>query len=281
MKYIELSFKITPYSEDMADVLAAVTAEAGLESFTAMPEGIKGYAGEGKLDEQKLKESLSLFDTMGVTVTFTRQMIEDRNWNEEWERTGFNPVLVAGRVSIHDTGHAGFPQAEYHILIDPRQAFGTGSHQTTGQIIERLLGMDVCGLSVLDAGCGTGILGIFCALKGAASVFAYDIDPWSVSNTKDNIQLNHAGGLQVVEGDASVLEDKEETFDLVLANINRNILLADMPAFAKVMRKGARLVLSGFYTEDIPMLREKAHTLGLTYVDCTEKEGWATLLFQN
>lgn len=281
MKYIELSFRIKPYSEDMADVLAAVTAEAGLESFTGAPEGVKGYIREDLFDERRLDASLSLLDTMGVAVTYTRQTIEDRNWNEEWERTGFNPVLLAGRVSIHSTAHSGCPEAEYHILLNPRQAFGTGSHQTTGMIIERLLEMDVCGMSVLDAGCGTGILGIFCAMRGAADVLAYDVDPWSVSNTKDNIRLNHVEGVRVEEGDASVLEGKEERFDLVLANINRNILLADMPSFAGVMKQGARLVLSGFYTEDIPLLRNKAHALGLKFVDRTEKDGWATLLFQN
>lgn len=280
MRYIELSFKIEPYSGDMADVLAAVTAEAGLESFTETPDGMNGYVREYLFDARVLKESLSVFDTMGVAVTYTQKRIEDRNWNEEWERTGFSPVLIADRVLIHNVSHTSLPAAEYHILIDPHQAFGTGGHQTTGMIIERLLGMDVRGLDVLDAGCGTGILGIFCAMKGAGHVFAYDIDSWSVSNTKDNMQLNRIERLQVVEGDASVLDGKEASFDLVLANINRNILLADMPSFVKAMKKGARLVLSGFYTEDVPLLQDKACSLGLTYVDCTEKDGWATLLFQ-
>lgn len=280
MNYIELSFGIEPYSEDMADILAAVAGEAGLESFTEISGGLKGYVRENLFDARRLEESLSVFSSMGVDVTYTQQKIEDRNWNEEWERTGFNPVLIAGRVLIHNIRHTGLPQAEYHILIHPQQAFGTGSHQTTGLIIERLLDMDVRGLKVLDAGCGTGILGIFCAMKGAGKVFAYDIDPWSVSNTKDNMELNHVEGLQVVEGDASVLEGKEG-FDLVLANINRNILLADMPSFVKVMKKGARLVLSGFYTEDVPLLQEKAHELGLTYMDSTAKDNWTTLLFQH
>lgn len=279
MRYLELSFKIEPYSGDMADILAAVAAEAGLESFTETGQGIKGYVREDMFDAVALAGQLSIFSTMDVKVTYTQDSIEDRNWNEEWERTGFSPVLIAGRVLIHNVNHSNLPQAEYHIVIDPHQAFGTGSHQTTGLIIERLIGMDVRGLSVLDAGCGTGILGIFCAMKGAKSVLAYDVDPWSVRNTQDNLKLNHINNLQVVEGDASVLEGKDG-FDLVLANINRNILLADMPSFVKVMRKGGKLVLSGFYTEDIPLMSGKAASLGLTYVDCTMKDDWATLLFQ-
>lgn len=279
MKYLELSFKIEPYSSDMADILAAVAAEAGLESFTENVQGLTGYVRKDLFDAEALDAQLSIFPNMDVNVVYTQKDIEDRNWNEEWERTGFNPVLIADRVLIHNVNHQNLPPADFHILIDPHQAFGTGNHQTTGLIIERLLGMDVQGQNVLDAGCGTGILGIFCAMKGAKNVFAYDIDPWSVRNTTENLKLNHIDCLQVVEGGASVLDGKGG-FDLVLANINRNILLADMPSFVRAMKKGGKLVLSGFYTEDIPLLQDKASLLGLTYVDRTVKDNWATLLFQ-
>lgn len=279
MKYWELSFKIEPYSKDMADVLTAVAAEAGLESFVETETGVDGYVRTDAFDADILNEGLSLFPTMNVEVSYTKKEIEDRNWNEEWERNGFQPVLVTGRVLIHNPYQKDLPHADYHLLIDPHQAFGTGNHQTTSMIIERLVDMDITGLNVLDAGCGTGILGIFCAMKGAENVFAYDIDPWSVQNTVDNMQLNGIDRLQVVEGDASVLAEKSG-FDLVLANINRNILLADMPSFVRTMKKDALIILSGFYTEDIPLLQEKADSLGLVYIDSTTKDNWATLMFR-
>ena len=280
MKYLELHFKISPYDRDMADLLTGVAAEAGLESFTEDEQSIKGYVREDAFDAGRLEDNLSMFEAMNVRVTYTLKAVEDRNWNEEWERTGFRPVLLAGRVLVHNGSYGDLPPAEYNILIDPHQAFGTGSHQTTGLIVERLLGMDLDGLQVLDAGCGTGILGIFCAMKGAAGVYAYDIDSWSVRNTVQNAGLNRVGCLRVEEGDASLLAGKTG-FDLVLANINRNILLADMPAFAACLKKGGRLILSGFYTEDIPLMQVKAASVGLKFVDSTVKDNWVSLLFQS
>ena len=146
-------------------------------------------------------------------------------------------------------------------------------------ILERLLGMDLGHKTVLDAGCGTGVLGIFCTLKGAKSVWAYDIDRWSVDNTKENMLLNGVKNMEVVEGNASILQGKD-AFDLILANINRNILLADLPSFVSVMHAGSQMILSGFYVEDMPLLVQKAKSLGLNYLNHTEKENWATLLFE-
>ncbi len=197
----------------------------------------------------------------GVKVTYRLAEAEDKNWNEEWERNGFEPVRIADRILIHSPEHHNLSPAEYDIVIDPHQAFGTGTHHTTGMILERLLGMDLGHKTVLDAGCGTGVLGIFCTLKGAKSVWAYDIDRWSVDNTKENMLLNGVKNMEVVEGNASILQGKD-AFDLILANINRNILLADLPSFVSVMHAGSQMILSGFYVEEYTFACAKSEKLG-------------------
>ena len=250
-----------------------------MESFVDTPQGVKGYVQTGLFEQSVLDNLLDFFPIEDVKVTYRLAEAEDKNWNEEWERNGFEPVRIADRILIHSPEHHNLSPAEYDIVINPHQAFGTGTHHTTGMILERLLGMNLGHKTVLDAGCGTGVLGIFCTLKGAKSVWAYDIDRWSVDNTKENMQLNGVKNMEVVEGNASILQGKD-AFDLILANINRNILLADLPSFVSVMHAGSQMILSGFYVEDIPLLVQKAESLGLSYLNHTEKENWATLLFE-
>lgn len=278
MKYFELDFKITPFSTDAADLLMTLVGEAGLESFVETEDGFKGYAQERLFHQEALDEMVEAFPFIDHQVTYTIVEAEDKNWNEQWEKEGFKPVVIADRVLVTNQQDAA-SSYDYKIIIDPHQAFGTGGHQTTGMIIERLLHMDMAGLDVLDAGCGTGILSIFALMRGAKHVFAYDIDNWSVRNTLENVALNGVAPIDVVEGDASVLTEGL-SYDVVLANINRNILLADMPTFRSVMHKGSRLVLSGFYVEDIESLKAKAAELGLTFVNQTERENWASLMFE-
>ncbi len=278
MKYFELDFKITPFSTDAADLLMTLVGEAGLESFVETEDGFKGYAQERLFHQEVLDEMVETFPFIDHQVSYTIVEAEDKNWNEQWEKEGFKPVVIADRVLVTNQQDAA-SSYDYKIIIDPHQAFGTGGHQTTGMIIERLLHMDMAGLDVLDAGCGTGILSIFALMRGAKHVFAYDIDNWSVRNTLENVALNSVAPIDVVEGDASVLTEGL-SYDVVLANINRNILLADMPAFRSVMHKGSRLVLSGFYVEDIESLKAKATELGLTFVNQTERENWASLMFE-
>ena len=278
MKYFELDFKITPFSTDAADLLMTLVGEAGLESFVETEDGFKGYAQERLFHQEALDEMVEAFPFIDHQVSYTIVEAEDKNWNEQWEKEGFKPVVIADRVLVTNQQDAA-SSYDYKIIIDPHQAFGTGGHQTTGMIIERLLHMDMAGLDVLDAGCGTGILSIFALMRGAKHVFAYDIDNWSVRNTLENVALNSVAPIDVVEGDASVLTE-DLSYDVVLANINRNILLADMSAFRSVMHKGSRLVLSGFYVEDIESLKAKAAELGLTFVNQTERENWASLMFE-
>ena len=223
------------------------------------------------------------FPLPGHRIDYVREEVEDKNWNEEWEKNYFQPLLIGSadhpRCVVSSTFHTDVPEAEYSIKINPQMSFGTGHHQTTAQMLERLLNDEVCGLEVLDMGCGTGILAILASLRGAKHCVAVDFDEWCVRNTRDNLALNAVGEIEVVHGDATVLESRPEAFDLVIANINRNILLADLPRYVAAMRSGAHIYMSGFYTADVAPLRERAEALGLTFVDERSREDWACIKF--
>lgn len=279
MKYVEVIFQLNPWNESASDILAALCGEMGFETFVSEEPFLKGYVQKTVFDEQQLRDTLDFFPIPEVKITCSIADAEDKDWNEEWEKNGFEPIIIGSELTVQGTGHDCPAKTQYEILLDPKMAFGTGSHETTYMILEQLLTMDLTGKQVLDAGCGTGVLGIMTALKGAASVMAYDIDEWSVNNTRTNCLLNHVENITVHEGDASVLQNLESTFDLVLANINRNILLADMPHFVRVLKNGGQLILSGFYTEDIAQLVQAAETLGMEKVQEKERNGWACLLF--
>lgn len=279
MKYFQIDFKISPYNSDAAELLAAIVADAGLESFEESKNGLIGYVQESLFDEVVLNQCFENFPFVGITITYTVSNAEDKNWNEQWEQEGFKPIVIANKVLITNIPEDDSSVYDYKIIIKPQQAFGTGTHHTTSMIISRLCEMDLQGMRVLDAGCGTGILGIFSLLRGAKSVLAYDIDNWSVRNTQQNVALNHLTNLDVEEGNVTILASKG-TFDLILANINRNILLADMKYFRKAMHEGSLLIISGFYVEDISMLIDEAESLGLTYVNQMDAENWASLLFR-
>lgn len=280
MKYVEVIFQLTPWNEAASDILAAFCGDMGFETFVTEEPFLKGYIQKSVFDEQQLRDTLEFFPMPEVVITYSTADAEDKDWNEEWEKNGFEPIIIGSELTVQGTGHDCPSNTRYEILLDPKMAFGTGSHETTYMILEQLLTMDLNGKEVLDAGCGTGVLGIMTALKGAASVMAYDIDEWSVNNTRTNCALNHVENITVHEGDASVLQNLENRFDLVLANINRNILLADMPHFVRVLKNGGQLILSGFYTEDVAQLVEAAQALGLEKVLQKERNGWACLLLK-
>ena len=301
MKYYEVDFNVLPFSSDACDLLAALAGEAGFETFEETDHGLKGYVQQQLFDRSLLDSLLQMFPLPGVTVSYTVGEAEDRDWNEQWEQQGFEPILVEGgglkvegpSILIHDGRH--YPPSTLHlppstitVEIDARQAFGTGTHETTRMVCATLLdllsspnGGNRVGLSprVLDCGCGTGILGITAMKLGARECVAYDIDEWSVDNTRHNAVINQVE-LTPLLGDSSVLNNVEGEFDIIMANINRNILLADMPAFRQKMAPGARLILSGFYTADIPQLTARATELGLSLVSQKEEADWACLLFK-
>ena len=283
MKYFEADFTISPYSPDAIDLLADIAGEAGFESFEVTPTGLKGYVQQQLFNPMLLDFGIADFPIECVDITYDIHEAEDRDWNEQWEQEGFEPIVIPPSLVIHDGRH--LPDDSYltSIEIDARQAFGTGTHETTRMICSTLLELKeqkLAGARVLDCGTGTGILSI-CALKlGAAEAIGYDIDEWSVDNARHNAVINQVDdNFRSLLGDTSILNKVDGTFDLVLANINRNILLSDLPAFREKMSDRALLILSGFYTSDTTMLISKAETLGLTLQKQREDQDWACLVF--
>lgn len=282
MKYFEVDFQLSPLSQDACDILAALTADAGFESFEETQHGIRGYVQQPLLDRQALEDIVNNFPIMGTNIIYTINKAEDKDWNEQWEQEGFEPIIVGNnRLAIHDGRHLPSQPADISVEIDARLAFGTGTHETTQMICEWMLDMPMKGLRVMDAGCGTGILGIVALKLKASHVTAYDIDEWSSDNTCHNAVINRVDSqLSVYCGDASLLDSKTADYDLVLANINRNILLNDMPRFCQIMKQDAKLILSGFYTEDIPLLEARGKELGLTLTGAKNRDKWASIIMQ-
>lgn len=282
MKYFEVDFQLSPLSQDACDILAALTADAGFETFEETQHGIRGYVQQPLLDRQALEDIVNNFPIMGTNIIYTINKAEDKDWNEQWEQEGFEPIIVGNnKLAIHDGRHLPSQPADISVEIDARLAFGTGTHETTQMICEWMLDMPMKGLRVMDAGCGTGILGIIALKLKASHVTAYDIDEWSSDNTRHNAIINCVDSqLSVYCGDASLLDSKTADYDLVLANINRNILLNDMPRFCQIMKQDAQLILSGFYTEDIPLLEARGKELGLTLTGTKNRDKWASIIMQ-
>lgn len=280
MKYFEAEFVISPLSPDATDLLAALAGEAGFESFEETPTGLKGYVQQQLFDQSALQTALADFPFDNVDITYTIREAEDRDWNEQWEQEGFEPIVIADQLVIHDGRHLPDVDSKVQIEIDAKLAFGTGTHETTRMICTQLL--KLAKGRVLDCGTGTGILSI-CALKlGATEAVGYDIDEWSVDNARHNAVINRVDDrFTSILGDAKILENIDEKFDIVLANINRNILLADMPMFVSKMHEGSLLILSGFYSDDCKILIEKAHSIGLKLVSQTTDHDWACLVLMH
>ena len=240
MKYLEFTFHTTPCTEIVNDVLSAVLGEAGFESFVEQTDGIAAYIQKDLYNETVLKEALADFPLPDTQVEYAYQEAEDKDWNEEWEKNFFQPIVIDNRCVIHSTFHKDVPQATYDIVINPQMAFGTGHHETTSLIIEELLDNELKDKSLLDMGCGTSILAILARMRGAHPCTAIDIDEWCVRNSIENIELNHVDEIDVSQGDASSLTGKGP-FDIIIANINRNILLNDMKQYITCMHPGSEL----------------------------------------
>ena len=282
MEYIVAEFSIScppNLMQTARDLVADTVAEAGFESFEDTPQGLRGYVQKELLDRPKLDDNLKDFQLENTTITYTLSDVENKDWNEQWEQNGFAPVNIDNRIIILDArqGEQSVALNAIPIYIYTRQAFGTGTHQTTKMIISMLLDMSLQGKRVLDCGCGSGILGITASKLGAEEVIGYDIDEWSVDNTRHNAEQNQVSNLSVFHGNASVLSHVSGLFDVVLANINRNILMQDMPAIKAVMTPGATLILSGFYEEDVPKLLQVASGLNLHEVRRITQDNWCCL----
>ena len=278
MQYLEVTFTVSPISETANDIIAALAAELGFESFVESEQGTIGYVPINQYDEQALNEALADFPMPDTKVTFTTCEMEDKNWNEEWEKHFFEPIVVDSRCVIHSTFHKDYPKADFDIIINPQMAFGTGHHQTTRLIISYLLDIELGGKTVLDMGCGTSILAILASMRGAKSLTAIDIDEWCVNNSIDNLALNGIDNIKVFQGDASSLAS-EGPFDVIIANINRNILLADMQYYVARMNQGGEIYFSGFYESDLPMIQTEAERLGLRYISHRVEKEWTAAQF--
>ena len=283
MKYYEIEINIKPCTDATRAIMTALAADAGCEAFEDTKTGVMAYVQQALFDREALDDSISSFPIDETTITYKVREAEDKDWNEQWEQEGFEPIVVADKLVIHDGRHLpsaiSLQPSAISIEIDAHLAFGTGTHETTRMICATLLGMNLRGKRVLDCGCGTGILGI-CALKlGAASCVGYDIDEWSADNTRHNAVINQVDNrLQPLCGDSSVLSGYGAEFDLVMANINRNILLADMPRFVSVMAPHSTLILSGFYETDCALLESKAQQLGLKLTATKTDSNWACMV---
>lgn len=285
MKYLVAEFKIECQDgmiQIARDLLTDALGEAGFETFEDTEDGIKGYVQESLFDENAMNDVISNFMLPDVSIIANIQEAEYKNWNEEWEEAGFERININDSITIYDARHddGNGIASGISIGIETKQAFGTGTHETTRMIVSTLLNIDLKGKRVLDCGCGTGILGIAASKLGASEVVGYDIDEWSSENAIHNAELNGVGNMKVMLGDASVLKSVEGKFDVVLANINRNILLADMPAFVSVMADESLLILSGFYASDVDLLIEKAASLGLSKIDSKSDSEWTCLVLK-
>ncbi len=287
MKYLVATFKIETADDLMQtarELLADGAAEAGFESFEDTEEGLEGYVQKDLFDREMLDQSIANFPLDGTQITYEVKDAEDKDWNQEWEEQGFDPIYVADQVVIYDAKHPElYPDTSnrpdiIEIGIEAKLAFGTGNHETTRMIITQLLQMPIKTKRVLDCGTGTGILALTASKLGAKECVGYDIDEWSVENAKHNAVLNGVDNMEVLFGNSQVINHISGMFDIVLANINRNILLDDMRTFRSVMNPGASLILSGFYEEDIPVLLEKAEELGLHETARHTDNNWACLV---
>ncbi len=277
MDYIETKFEIIPFNSENCDILSALLGEIGYESFVENETGLSAYIQNNLFDKKAIQSVVENIQTLIPNISFQSEVIKDRNWNHEWEKN-FEPIIIDNTCLIKAPFHNIEKTYPYEIIIEPKMSFGTGHHATTACIIRLMGEIDFMNKTVLDMGCGTGVLGIYAAQKGAKNILGIDIDSWAFENTNENTERNNINNLKVLEGDASLLTNY--SFNIILANINRNILLNDMYSYEKCMSKESLLLLSGFYTEDLPMIQEKAKELGLTYIKHLTEKNWVAVLYK-
>lgn len=277
MSYIELKCRIEPYNSDISEILMAELSNLQYESFVENNAELLAYVKENDWDEELLS-SLYITKNKDFTIEFSHKKIEQQNWNKTWEENYFKPINIDNRCVIKSTFHKDYPKAQYIINIDPKMAFGTGHHETTSLMIREILDIDVKNKSILDMGCGTGILAILSAMKGATDIVAVDYDVWSYNNTIENMKLNNTKHIIVKHGDINILDDKR--YDIIYANINKNVLLADIPEYAKRLNNKAYLMLSGFYESDFDDINKIAQNSNLVLVQSEQNNKWMMLKYQ-
>lgn len=276
MEYTKLSCSLQPDSEINREILIAELGNIGYESFTETDEFIEAYIPTADFSIEAFSH-LFPDDFHYFKFSFASEIIPDQNWNEVWEKNYFQPLLIADRCLIRAPFHNEYPNAEYEIDIEPGMAFGTGNHETTSLMIAEILEQKLVGKTVLDMGCGTGILSILASMRGAGRITGVDIDSWAIKSTTENATYNNVSNLDVIMGGAEAIPNKE--FDFIYANIQRNILLNDISQYCKVLKQGGELIMSGFYTDDLEPIKERAIELGLQLSRFTENDKWVAAVF--
>lgn len=274
--YIETRFEVSPCTEVATDILAAMLADAGYESFVPDETGLTAYIRKELSTPDIVQDVLANFPLLDVLVTSTQQEIEGRDWNATWEQNYFQPLVIGDECVIHSSFHKDFPKCRYDITIDPKMAFGTGHHSTTSLIVRALLSMPLQDRKVLDMGTGTGILAMLAAMRGANPVIAVEIDEFAHINAVENVRMNHHPEIDVRLGDVSAVSDVKDV-QLLMANINRNVITGDLPKYVATLAPGADVLLSGFYAEDVPVVEAVAHPLGLKTIETTTDKNWACI----
>jgi len=277
MDYYKITINITPFEEWLRDVLTAQLGEIGFESFLETETGIEAFIPVANFSDAEMEYVLNAFQD-DFTFSINKEIIKSQNWNEVWEKNYFKPLVINNECVIRAPFHTEYQKAKYEIIIEPNMAFGTGNHETTTLMIETILENEMENKNILDMGCGSGILGILASMKGAKKVTAIDIDEWSYKGANENAALNKIENMVVKQGDAYL--PGNEKFDIVFANIHKNVLINDLPAYSEVLQPGGLLIMSGFYTEDIAEIKPRAESLGLKDNGFKTKNNWVAYSFQ-
>jgi ribosomal protein L11 methyltransferase len=277
MDYTELHFTIESFTTERLEILIATLSQLPFDSFSETDNGCKAYILSNKYNESDVNELCDqLYESLGL-ISYISQEIEQQNWNETWE-SNFDPIHIRDKCRIYASFHPLVPGFQYNILIEPKMAFGTGHHATTEMMLEHILKSDIDDKKVLDMGAGTGVLAILASMKGASVVYAVDNDHWAYKNCIENIENNNCENVIAIEGDINSISDK--FFDIILANINRNTLISDIPSYINSLNSGGKLIVSGFYVDDIPAIERAANEHDLYLKQYLEKDEWASLVFE-
>ncbi|MCT4591471.1 MAG: 50S ribosomal protein L11 methyltransferase [Carboxylicivirga sp.] len=275
MEYTKVEVKVNPVNQVVNEIVMAQMGEMGFDSFEETADGFNAYIPANLFDQVDFSLLVSPID--GIDLSFKSENIPDQNWNQVWEENYFQPITIGDQCIIRSTFHEVEHQCKYEIIINPRMAFGTGHHETTSLMVQQILEQDFEGLNVLDMGCGTGILGMLCSMKGAKQITGVDIDEWAYNNALESIELNDITNMKIMLGGAEVV--KEELYDVVLANINLNILLDNIESYAKVLKDKGTIIFSGFYDSDLQQFNEVTSQYNLQMISQKTDNNWTSVAY--
>jgi len=278
MNYIELTCTIEPFDQTIREILTAELNQIGFESFVETEFELQSYIQEDNFNKDLL-DTLNILSKSDFIISFKTKKIEDQNWNETWEKEYFQPLHIANQCVIRSSFHKNYPKSKYEIIIDPKMSFGTGHHETTSLMIEEILKHKIEGKDILDMGCGTGILAILSSMLNAKNIWAIDNDEWSYKNTIENLKLNNIENVKPLLGDKKDIKGKK--FDIIFANINKNILLADIAQYSLCLSHKGLLFLSGFYTEDYKDINKVLEENGLSFESKKTNNNWMMMVYSN